>query len=109
MSIEKHYLITTEFRIGEIVESITRVCKSAMRPESCQAEVAQGMNCGSFDKDMYSRPCFDIDGFITYPSSIKEIDESTFELLMSHIEFYPLEQKESELSQDVKEYLEATV
>jgi tRNA nucleotidyltransferase (CCA-adding enzyme) len=99
----KNYLITTEFKIGDVTNTITSLGQSTMSALACQAEVA--MNSGSFDSDTYGRPCFDIDGFITYPSEIKEINESTFNMLKPFIESYPLEQSEENLDGDVSSFV----
>lgn len=47
-------------------------------------EVAQTINRGRFDSDLYGTPCFDNDGFISYPESIKEISNVEFKVLSEY-------------------------
>lgn len=47
-------------------------------------EYASQLNGGRFDNECYGRPCFDVDGYITYPKSIEEITGVEFDVLKKH-------------------------
>jgi hypothetical protein len=104
----KHYLISSAFQIDEISNKILHVAKCdnpLVDLRILQAEAALSVNSGNFDAEFYSTPCFDSDGFISYPDKITEIDESEFDLykkVMTEITYFD---HLGEMSAPVKEYL----
>ena len=48
-------------------------------------QAAHGFNYGVFDDICYGVPCFDAEGFITYPNDVIEISQSQFDSRSKHI------------------------
>ncbi|BDA63124.1 hypothetical protein [Shewanella xiamenensis] len=82
------YCINTAFRIGDTEGTVTNVVMcdwESPNTVAMAAEIAQAVSCGSFEGDLYAKPCFDRDGFITWPESITEITEADYNTMAKHI------------------------
>lgn len=84
----RYWAVTTEYRLGDLVGqslSLVQLCNDDQVCEDLeliiQLESAHQFNSGVFDEDLYGIPCFDVDGYIAYPSDIKEISKSAFNTL----------------------------
>ncbi|MEJ6533998.1 hypothetical protein [Pseudoalteromonas lipolytica] len=109
---QRYWVVTTSYRIGDNTgEKITLVevdknnipatfdlmyehecglaqCTFESTQENIELlieyEYASQLNGGSFDNECYGRPCFDVDGYITYPNSIEEITGDEFDVLKKY-------------------------
>jgi hypothetical protein len=105
----RYYLISSSFRIGytsNTIHHVARCNNSLVDLRILQAEAAQSVNQGRFNADIYDTPCFDVDGFISYPEAITEIDEGTFELykeIFGEINYFDVQ---GDLCDQVRQYLE---
>ncbi|RZD19748.1 hypothetical protein [Pseudoalteromonas sp. MEBiC 03485] len=109
----RYWVVTTHYRIGDntgdkitlvevdrndIPATFDLMCEHECGRAQCtfettqenielliEYEYASQLNGGSFDNECYGRPCFDVDGYTTYPKSIEEITGVEFDVLKKHL------------------------
>ncbi|QIR16622.1 hypothetical protein [Shewanella aestuarii] len=90
----KYYVFVSTWRIGDVTGEDRQLYKATSTDrnaalthqeelEQASWAVARDLNNGKFDEHCYGQPCFDVDGFIVYPSDIIEVTAKKFEVLAS--------------------------
>jgi hypothetical protein len=87
---KKYWILTSVGRHGDNSEfehiSVSECAVDDLHYAS--AENARDINAGRFEAEMYGVPCFDSDGFITYPKSFGEIDYFTYKKFSEYVNVY---------------------
>ncbi|MGI2098556.1 hypothetical protein [Shewanella glacialipiscicola] len=107
-NVTHYFLVKTNFLIaGEHLETVVHAVKCSFVPDllQVQAEIAQSINKGKFDNDIYIEPCFFNDGFVTWPKSIEPLSKQDYEVLAARIDEFSPTQDSSELDYPVRDYL----
>lgn len=89
----RYWFAIVNFRQGEhisghlysLVKSDHYIADEDTFKSICGLQAAHGFNCGVFDDICYGVPCFDAEGFITYPNDVIEISQTEFVSRSKHI------------------------
>lgn len=101
------YIVNSAFRIADTCGHVIHLAESRMPPKAIAAEIAASVTNGRFDEELYGLPCFDNEGFISYPHSITPVDKSLFTMIkMNGIPLFTCEQDASLLEEHIIEFID---
>lgn len=102
-----YFVVKTNCQVGNTPMVKTDLAMAESRDvEYLGPVIAQQVNGGLYDSELYGEPCFDADGFITYPESVVEVSSREFKVLSTHISFDGYEGYLENLNPEVVAYVE---